>query len=415
MHVSGWPQSMPALLRVGLDEVSWLIVAFNRKDQFKGFEPMESTGKKTDNKGDHFRRLGTVLRDSFDAITVQDLQGRILAWNRGAESMYGYCEAEALAMHIDDLIPARKRDETKRLTADLARGKILPSFESQRIAKDGRTIDIWLTATALMDDEGKVYAIATTERDITSRKENEESLRAANRELEAFVYTISHDLRTPLTPIIGFAEFIRDNYEGHLDTQALDCLAEIITSGEKMLAIMEDLLTLAKVGHVERPAEPCDTEEVVNEAVCGLARQIAKAGVSVDVGDLPTLRVPRTLLTQIFDNLIGNAVRYASSADSPIKIGGERRGNLVRLYVRDHGPGIPKEERSRIFEVFNRGTSGKKSPGTGVGLAIVQKIARLYEGRAWVEETKGGGSTFWVEMVEVPTADENMVDTIQEN
>jgi signal transduction histidine kinase len=256
----------------------------------------------------------------------------------------------------------------------------------------------------LHDGEDRVVGILGTFEDITERKRAEEELKEANRELDAFVYTVSHDLRSPLTPIIGYADFLRENYSDQLDEQALDCLSEISTSGGKMVALMEDLLTLAKVGQLELPAEPFDTGEVVNEVVRDLISQFSLAEVAVEVRDLPPLRLPKTFLTQILDNLIGNAVRYAGRGGRPIEVGGERRGNLVRLYVCDHGPGIPAEERSRIFEVFYRGATGKKSSGTGVGLATVQKITRLYKGRVWVEETEGGGSTFLVEMVDFPVS-----------
>ncbi len=140
---------------------------------------------------------------------------------------------------------------------------------------------------------------------------------------------------------------------------------------------------------------------MVEEALADMGSLIAEAGVVTEKNPLPELRMPKTLLTQIFHNLIGNAVRYAGREGGPIEVGGERKGDLVRLYVRDHGPGIPQEERSRIFEVFYRGATNKKSPGTGVGLATVQKISRLYGGRAWVEETPGGGSTFRVELRDI--------------
>ncbi len=169
-----------------------------------------------------------------------------------------------------------------------------------------------------------------------------------------------------------------------------------------MEELMEDLLALAKAGQIERPCDPCDAGEVVNEVTGALAEMITKSGVSVAVSALPTLRVPRTLLLQVFHNLLGNAIRYGCKPGDVIQVGGERKGEKVRFYVRDRGPGIPEEERGLIFEAFYRGTTGKNSKGTGIGLATVHKIARLFGGRSWVEETPDGGSTFWVEMVDVP-------------
>ncbi len=236
---------------------------------------------------------------------------------------------------------------------------------------------------------------------LARRRKAEQALREVNRELDAFVFTVSHDLRSPLSPVIGYAELLEDQYLERLDQEALDMLRLIRSEGARMLAIMEDLLNLARVGHLTLPAEPVDTNEVLAELLVGMKNQIAAAGVTIQAGELPAIRVPRTLLTQVLDNLIGNAVRYAVKEGSVIEVGGERKGDMVRFHVRDHGPGIPEEERIRVFELFYRGSTAQAGKGTGIGLATVQKIARLYGGRAWVEETPGGGSTFKVELTEV--------------
>lgn len=241
---------------------------------------------------------------------------------------------------------------------------------------------------------------------ISWRRRAEKELREANRELDAFVYTVSHDLRSPLTPVIGYAEFLRSHYRDRLlDEQGMEMLGEIGRQGRRMLGLLEDLLILARVGHLERPAEPVDGNAVVREVILGMASQLASAGVTVETSPLPSLRVPKTLLAQVFDNLIGNAVRYGGERGGAIEIGGSRRGDVVTIFVRDHGPGIPEQERERVFDLFFRGSTGCKVEGTGVGLATVQKIARLYGGRAWAEETPGGGSTFYVEMTDAQPGD----------
>ena len=164
--------------------------------------------------------------------------------------------------------------------------------------------------------------------------------------------------------------------------------------------MMEDLLTLAKVRQIEVPPDDFDPEEVLNEVISGFSGRPFQVGVTFKIDKLPPLRVPKTLLSQVLDNLIGNALKYGCSPGDVIEVGGERKGERVRFYVRDHGPGIPFEERSRIFEPFHRGPTEKEVQGTGIGLATVQKIAKLFDGRAWVEDTPGGGSTFWVEVVD---------------
>ena len=167
-----------------------------------------------------------------------------------------------------------------------------------------------------------------------------------------------------------------------------------------MIAHMEDLLTLAKVGYLERPDAPVDVDNVVRQVVVDLKTQIAAAAIEVKIHTLPGVSVSALLLSQVFTNLISNAIHYAGRQGSPIEIGGEQRDEKVMLYVLDHGPGVPEKERKGIFHVFYRGSTSKKTKGTGLGLAIVQKVAQTYGGKAWVDETPGGGCTFRVEVAE---------------
>ncbi len=237
--------------------------------------------------------------------------------------------------------------------------------------------------------------------ELEERKRYQQRLEAANRELDAFVYTVAHDLRSPLTPIIGFAEVLHEQCRDKLDAQEQTLLQTVQEQARGLLSLLEDLLILSKVGHLERPAAPIEAREVVDEVLAHHRSQKIDINCTVRIGDLPSLRVPKTLVSQVFGNLLGNALRYACVDQAPLEISGHRQGDVVQFMVRDHGPGIPPEERERIFEVFFRGSGGKSRPGTGIGLATVSKIARLYDGRAWVEETPGGGATFRVEMTKV--------------
>jgi signal transduction histidine kinase len=223
-------------------------------------------------------------------------------------------------------------------------------------------------------------------------------LEGAYQDLDSFVRTLSHDLRGSLTPIIGYANLLYAEYGDCLGESGRNRLEEIENQGNRMLALMEDLLTLSRVGHLPPPEKPVMADEVVRVVLRNLE---VSDGEEVRVAALPSLLVAETLLEQLFANLIGNALRYAGQNRLPIEVGGERQGGKVTFFVRDHGPGIPPAERQRVFEVFFRGSTGKDHPGTGVGLATVRKIARLFGGRAWVEETPGGGATFRVEMRDV--------------
>jgi PAS domain S-box-containing protein len=364
---------------------------------------------------DRLRESQQMLQLVLDYIPQlvfwKDRDSVYLGCNRNFAEAAGVAAPQELVGKTDYDMPWTKEEsefyrECDRRVMESATPE-LHIIETQRQA-DGRQVWVDTNKIPLHDSEGRVVGVLGTYEDITERqkaenalRESEERLKEANRELEAFTYTVSHDFRTPLTVIIGYADFLQKCLRDRMDEQGLNCLSQIYDAGIRMEHLMEDLLALARVGKIERPAAPIDAGEVLNEVTCGLAETITKAGVSVAVGGLPSLRVPRTLLVQVFHNLIGNAIRYGCKAGDVIEVGGERQGEKVRLYVRDYGPGVPEEERGLIFEVFYRGTTGKDKKGTGIGLATVQKIARLFDGRAWVEETPGGGSTFWVEMVDV--------------
>lgn len=234
--------------------------------------------------------------------------------------------------------------------------------------------------------------------DITERKLTEAKINAVNRELDAFAYTVSHDLRTPLSAVIGFSDLIKEKYRSSLADEAIDLLDAIEMQGLKMAGLVEDLLALATVGNLPSPELPVDSNAELAYVLGELSKDLEDSGTIVVPGDLPAVKIPETLLVQIFQNLVVNALRYAGKEGGPIEVGGDRKGTKVRFFVRDHGVGIPEAERSRIFEVFYRGSTGRAQVGSGVGLATVQKIARHYGGNVWVEETPGGGATFWVEM-----------------
>jgi signal transduction histidine kinase len=228
--------------------------------------------------------------------------------------------------------------------------------------------------------------------------DKQEKLASANRELEAFVSTVSHDLRTPLTVIGGYAEHLKKKCQSDLDPDSLKCLEVIQAQGDRMTALLEDLLTLARVGFVERPREPVDANQILIDVLGEFSGPLLDKGVTVKHEALPRLYMPETLLSEVFKNLIGNALQYACGENKTIVVGGEKEGEKVRFYVIDFGPGIPQEERERVFEIFYRGRDKKFIKGTGIGLAIVKKIAELYGGRSWAEENPQGGSIFWVEI-----------------
>ncbi|WP_020677134.1 PAS domain S-box protein [Geopsychrobacter electrodiphilus] len=340
-------------------------------------------------------RFRSIFDTAAAGIVILSPYGQIQEVNPYFCNFSGYRAEELIGRNIEEVTYPDDREMTIDYYATLRQAQDpIINIEKRYLCKDGQIRWGYVSIACVSErDQSKNYCIGLVQ-DITNHKVTEAKMQQAYDELDAFVRTVAHDLRTPLTPIIGIAEILQSYVSGALDPDALNLLADIEKSGQHMLALLEDLLDLAQVRHVQQPAVPVDTRRMIDQVLQNLTNQIIAAKVKVKVGPLSSLCLPETLISQLFANLIGNAVRYAGDAGRPIEVGEERLDRQVIFYVRDHGPGIPPEERVRIFEVFYRGAAAKKIRGTGIGLATVRKITRLYHGDVWVEETPGGGSTF---------------------
>ena len=235
-------------------------------------------------------------------------------------------------------------------------------------------------------------------RDMTERIESERRLQQTNHELDAFVSTVSHDLRSPLTPLIGFTELLEERYSEQLDDIGQECIIEIKKTAKKMKALLEDLLSLSRVGQLKLPDHPIDATKIAEDVLLELADKVLERQAKVQIEELPKVEIPESLLTDLFRNLLTNALKYASGHDPHIEVTGHEFFDRARFIVVDHGPGIAESERETVFEPFKRGSSSKGFSGTGIGLATVAKIARVFGGSARIEETPGGGATFIVDL-----------------
>lgn len=231
-------------------------------------------------------------------------------------------------------------------------------------------------------------------RDITKRKQAELELYEANRELDAFANSISHDLRGILSPVVTYMEFLRMEYGDVLSPEVLEVLGDVERQSDRAINLLDDLLDLAQVGWVEISKQATDVNKVIDEIIKEHRYDTDKAALKTQVAELPVTWVPEAMIYQVFANLINNAIKYAGPAGQSIEIGCRHEPARVVYYVRDHGPGIAPEERETIFNIFARGVNSKGTRGTGVGLAIVRKVALRCQGQTWIEGTPGGGATF---------------------
>jgi PAS domain S-box-containing protein len=352
---------------------------------------------------ENIRLLATVVRNSNDAVTVQDFEGRIISWNRGAELMYGYSEDEAFQMTIWRLMPAGKRTEQEQLVRRLRTGETIHSFETQRLTKEGRLLDVWLTVTKLVDDAGTPVGIASTERDITERKRTEEALKKtiadmerSNKELEQFAYVASHDLQEPLRMVESFTQLLAKRYKDKLDADANEFIGYAVDGANRMQKMINDLLSYSRVGTRGKPFEAVGCTAILNQALTNLRMAIEETGAMITQDPLPTVMGDESQLVQLFQNLIDNAIKFRREEEPPrIHISAEDRGNDWFFSIKDNGIGIDPQYNERIFIIFQRLHRREEHPGTGIGLTICKKIVERHGGRVWVDSQPGNGSTFY--------------------
>jgi PAS domain S-box-containing protein len=348
------------------------------------------------------RRMVTVVRDSNDALTIQDFEGRITAWNRGAELMYGYSEEEALQMNIERLTAPGKVEEQEDFTRRLLAGEAITSLETQRVTQDGRILDIWMTVTKLVDDTGKPVGIASTERDITERKRTEEALKKtaadlerSNKELEQFASVASHDLQEPLRMISSYTQLLAQRYEGQLDEKTQKYIGYAVDGALRMQRLIDDLLIFSRIGTRGGPLERMDSGSALAEAINNLGTMVEESGAILTHDELPTVRVKPSQLVMVFQNLLSNAIKFHSEAPPRVHVSAEDQGREWVFSVKDNGIGIDPQYKDRVFVIFQRLHTGQEYPGTGIGLAVCQRIVERHGGKIWFESEPGRGSTFY--------------------
>ena len=248
----------------------------------------------------------------------------------------------------------------------------------------------------MRDREGAITMWIGSSTDIHDQKLTEEELRRANQNLEQFAYSASHDLQEPLRSVKIFSELLAAECQERLEGDAIEHLQFVRSGAERMETLVRDLLAYTQATRVKKPEEPVDAGECLAGALSNLAGAIAESGTTVQAEPLPKLLVQATHLQQLFQNLVGNAIKYRREGVPPVvRIAAERQGERWQFAVRDNGIGIDPEYRERIFGLFKRLHTSDQYSGTGIGLAICHRIVESYRGQIWVDSTPGEGSTFY--------------------
>ena len=275
--------------------------------------------------------------------------------------------------------------EVRQLTCALIR-----KWEAEREAEFKLSELQRMTKNELLVKAGEL-AERTADLAATNRQ-----LEAKNEEMAHFVYTVSHDLKSPLVTMKGFVGVLKEQLGSEDDDVVTDSIGRIEKSASHMGRLIEDLLELSRAGRVRGKMEPVDISVLVRELTDGLQRQLEELGTTLEIhDDMPEITADRTAMSRVFDNLLHNAIKYgAQGPHSKITVGSEVVGDEVRFFVKDNGPGIAAEYHKKIFGLFQRLDSDQD--GTGVGLAIVAKLMGMHNGRVWVESSPGDGATFWL-------------------
>jgi signal transduction histidine kinase len=220
-------------------------------------------------------------------------------------------------------------------------------------------------------------------------------LARSNRELEQFAYVASHDLQEPLRIVGSYAQLLGKRYKGRLDADADDFIAYLVDGAARMQRLIDDLLAFSRVGTRGKPFEPTDCAAVLKDAIDNLAMTVQESGARITADPLPTVVADGSQLVLLFQNLIGNAVKFRGETPLHVRVSAHRDNREWVFSVQDNGMGIDPEYRDRIFIIFQRLHTREKYPGTGIGLAIAKKIVERHGGKIWVESQPNEGSTFF--------------------
>ena len=351
----------------------------------------ESVHQMMDSRGDY-------------AIFMLDAKGRVASWNKGAHHIKGYARDEILGEDFSVFYTAEDRASGKP-QRDLGAAARDGRFEEEalRVRKDGSRFWGNVVLTAVRDRTNTLAGFVKVTRDLTERRgaqeravADDQALKAVNAELEAFTYSVSHDLRAPIRQIEGFSKILSEHLRSHVDPQVAYYLQRIEEGSQHMGQLVNDLLDLSQIGRKQASPRLISLDALVTQVLGNVRAEITDRDIDWRIASFPSVVCDPGLIHIVLTNLLSNAVKYTRPRKKAvIEIGQMAADGQLVIYVRDNGVGFNMKYADKLFGVFQRLHRTEEFEGAGVGLAIVQRIIRKHNGRVWAESTVNGGATFF--------------------
>ena len=344
------------------------------------------------------------------AIFMLDANGYVGSWNRGAQQIKGYSREEIIGQHFSVFYPLEDRRQGKpERDLDIAARDGRFEEEGKRVRENGS--EFWgnIVLSAVRDRTGALAGFVKVTRDLTERRGAQEraladdkALKAVNAELEAFTYSVSHDLRAPIRQIEGFSRILAEHLGVNADQEVSHCLRRIQEGSQQMGRLVDDLLQLAQLGRQDAQRLRIPLDSLIRDVQANLRAETTGRDIEWRVGELPPVVCDAGLMHVLFTNLLSNAVKYTRTRQKAVieighlfKDGELGKDRELVIYVRDNGVGFDMKYADKLFGVFQRLHSADEFEGTGVGLATVQRIVRKHNGVVWAEASPDMGATFF--------------------
>ncbi|MEO8515855.1 MAG: ATP-binding protein [Flavobacterium sp.] len=347
-------------------------------------------------KNKQLEKLSIVARETANGVFITDANGDIEWFNEGFSKLFGWKSIEKYKKKRgENIFTVSGNENIANLIKESIEEKKSVTYENATPTKNKDQLWIQTTLTPIFNDQGVLDKLVFVETDITRLKNSEAKYLEVNKELEAFSYSISHDLRSPLRAINGYSKILQEEYAEHIDSEGINVLNAILNNSKKMGELIDDLLTFSRLGRTALITSEINmttlVQSVIQEEMIGNLSEI-----EFNINELPTSKGTQTLIKQVWINLISNAIKFSEHQSKPrIDIGSYTEEDTVVYYVKDNGAGFDIKYYNKLFGVFQRLHSQEEFEGTGIGLAIVQKIIQRHNGTVWAESEVNKGSCFY--------------------